>query len=96
MQVYEVKMHSLSGDVDHDVNITEIEKELLSLENPCYKEIVQRFSHLQEVYMDDDDEKELLLVHLILGANGYAKIRTSDSLQVGRSGEPVVEHTKFG
>ena len=97
MQVYEVKMHSLSGDVDLDVNITKIEKkELLSLENPRYKEIVQRFSHLKEVHMDDDDEKELLPVHLILGANDYAKIRTSESLRVGRSGEPVAEHTKFG
>ena len=96
MQVYEIKMYSLSGDVGLDVNITKIEKkELLLLENPRYKEILQRFSHLQEVHMDDD-EKELLPVHLFLGANDYAKIRTSESLRVGSSGEPVAEHTKFG
>ena len=97
MQVYEVKMHSLSDDIDLDVNLTKIEKkELLLLENPHYKEILQKFSHLRGVHMDDDDEKELLPVHLILGANDYAKIRTSESLRVGISGEPVAEHTKFG
>ena len=97
MQVYEVKIRSLSGDFDLDVNITKIEKkELLSLDNPKYKEILSKYSHLRGVEMDDDDQKDLLPIHLILGANDFAKIRTRESLRVGRSGEPVAEHTKFG
>ena len=98
MQVYEVRMQSLSGDFDLDVNVTKIEKrELLSLENPHYKDVLEKHSHLRGVRMDDDyDKKELLPIHLILGANDYAKIRTSENLRVGRSGQPVAEHTKFG
>lgn len=42
---------------------------LLSLENPRYKELVERYDHLKEVTMDDVDEKEELPVHLILGTN---------------------------
>ena len=34
--------------------------------------------------------------HLILGANEYAKIRTNENLRVGKTGEPVAEHTRFG
>ena len=97
MQVYDVKMHSLSGDFDLDVNATKIERtELLSLENPKYDEMMRNYPHLEGVHMDDDDNKELLPIHLILGANDYAKIRTSEGLRVSRSGEPVAEHTKFG
>ncbi len=91
-------MQSLSGDFDLDVNVTKIEKkELLSLENPYYKDVLEKHSHLRGVRIDDDyDKKELLPIHLILGANDCAKIRTSENLRVGRSGEPVAEHTKFG
>ena len=34
--------------------------------------------------MDDYDDKELLAVHIILGANEYAKIRTNENLRVGQ------------
>ena len=97
MQVYTIKMDSLSDDFNVEVNLTKIEKkELLFLENPHYKEIIRNHSHLRGVHMDDDDDKDLLPVHILLGANDYAKIRTSENLRVGRIGEPVAEHTKFG
>jgi hypothetical protein len=98
MQVYAIKMDYLSDDFNVEVNLTKIEKkELLFLENPHYKEIIQNHSHLRGVHMDDDDDdKDLLPVHILLGANDYANIRTSENLRVGRIGEPVAEHTKFG
>ena len=46
--------------------------------------------------MDDDDTKDLLPIHIILGANDYAKIRLNESLCVGQNGEPFAEHTRFG
>ena len=46
--------------------------------------------------MDDYDDKELLPVHIILGANEYAKIRANENLRVGQTGEPVAKHTKLG
>ena len=46
--------------------------------------------------MDDDVEKERLPLHIILGANDFAKIRTGERLRVGRRGDPVAEFTRFG
>ena len=97
MQVYDAHVESLNKDFVLDVSLTKIEKhELLQLENPRYKEILKMFPHLDGVYMDDYDEKDTLPVHLILGANEYAKIRTNENLRVGKTGEPVAEHTRFG
>ena len=45
--------------------------------------------------MDDVDEKAKLHVHLILGANEFAKIRTGERLRVGRRGDPVAEYSRF-
>jgi len=96
MQVYDVQIESLNKDFTLD-EITKIaENKLLQLENPRYKEILGKYSHLKEVDMDDYDDKDLLPVHIILGANEYAKIRTNENLRVGQTGEPVAEHTKLG
>ena len=46
--------------------------------------------------MEDSDTKAHLPVHVIIGANDLAKIRTSDRLRVGRRGDPVAERTRFG
>ena len=46
--------------------------------------------------MDDVGTKDMLPVHIIVGANDYAIIRTSENLRVGQTGEPVAEHTRFG
>ena len=59
-------------------------------------EAIEQHSHLQRIIMDDTDEKSQLLVHLILRANDFAKIRTGERLRVGRHSDPVAEHTGFG
>ena len=46
--------------------------------------------------MEDDDTKKMLPVHIILGANDFAKIRTGERLRVGRRGDPVAEFIRFG
>ena len=45
---------------------------------------------------DDEDDERVLLFHLILGANDFARIRTGERLRVGRRGDPVAEFTRFG
>ena len=45
--------------------------------------------------MDDNDDDQLP-VHVILGANDFAKIRTRERLRVGRRGDPVAKFTRFG
>ena len=50
MQVYDVRMESLTNDFTLDVDITKIEKDdLLQLENPHYKEILRKYHHLEGV-----------------------------------------------
>ena len=46
--------------------------------------------------MQDEDGKERLPVHLILGAGDYSKIKTASKPRVGSPGEPVAELTQFG
>ncbi|KAK3700050.1 hypothetical protein QZH41_004349 [Actinostola sp. cb2023] len=97
MQVYNVDLCAVAREFKLDVNITKVEKrELLTLENPHYKELIEANTHLRGVEMDDDDEKDQLPVHLIIGANDFAKIRTGERLRVGRRGDPVAEFTRFG
>ena len=81
MQGYKVSMQSLTNEFSLDVNVTKVDKrELLSLENPKYKEVLAKYPHLRGVYIDDDDDKRVLPAHLILGANDFARIRTGERL----------------
>ena len=97
MQVFDVVISSVSGDFKLDMDTTKVNKrELLVLENPFYKQIIEANPHLKGVWMDDDYTKKMLPVHMILGANDFAKIRTEERLRVGRWGDPVAEFTQFG
>jgi hypothetical protein len=40
--------------------------------------------------------KQKLPIRMILGANKYAKIRMSVQFRIGRQGEPIAEHIRFG
>ena len=46
--------------------------------------------------MDDEDTKQELTIHVILGASEYAELKTSTVLRVGKPGEPVAELISFG
>ena len=97
MQTFNVLIESVSSDFQLEVNVTKVEKrELIILGNPGYPKLLEGHSHLRGVVMDDVDEKDNLPVHIILGANDFAKIRTSEKLRVGRRGDPVAEFTRFG
>ena len=97
LKSYDIDIDSVNGDFSLHATVTGIEKpELLTLDNPNYNEVIEQHSHLQGVCMDDTDEKALLPVHIILGANDFAKIRTGERLCVGSHGDPVAEHTSFG
>ena len=94
MQEYKVSMQSVTDEFSLDVNVTKVDKrELLSLENPKNKEVLAKYPYL---YIDDDDDKRALPVHLMLGANDFARIRTGERLRVGCRGDPVAEFTRFG
>lgn len=54
LQENSVKMNSVTGDFTLDVNVTKVDKrELLSLENPKYKEALSEHPHLTGVQLND-------------------------------------------
>ena len=94
---YDLCLEAVQGDFKLNARVTKINKrELLSLDNPHNAKKIKDYPHLRDIKLDDVPIKKKLPVHLILGANEYAKIRTRAQLRVGRQGEPLAEHTRFG
>lgn len=79
------------------VEVTKVDKgELVLLNNPNYPNLIQQYQHLKNVAMDDNDTKEKLPVHLILGASEYTRLKTNTAPKIGKPGEPVAELTRCG
>ena len=74
-QNYACVMRSVIGDFTLNVYVTKIEKrELLTLDNPRYSDLLNNHLHLRGVTMEDSDTKARLPMHVIIGANDFAKI----------------------
>ncbi|CAB4021652.1 Hypothetical predicted protein, partial [Paramuricea clavata] len=87
---------AVKGDFTLNVRATMIKRrELLLLDNPHNEKRIEAHQHLRDIELEDHPTKERLPVHVILGANEYAKIRTSQ-VRIGRQGEPVAELTRYG
>ena len=84
------------------VDIHKVDKEiLLTVPNSEYKTLLQSYSQLKGVFIDDvddddDDTKAELPVHIVLGASNFSKIKTNMPARTGKTGEAVAELTKFG
>lgn len=96
-ETYNTQVSDTKGNNAISLRVTRVDRaELLSVENPNYKEMISKYRHLEGVSMEDTDTKSLLPVHVILGASDYAKIKTRESQRTGAIGEPVAEYTLFG
>ena len=63
ISVYNLTIDSIEGKFHLETEVTKVDRgELLTLNNPRYKEIIAKFPHLKEVKMDDVDEKPQLPV----------------------------------
>ena len=97
INIYGLQIRSLHGKFSLEAEVNKFDrKELLTLKNPKCTEMVEQFSHLRGVTTEDDDEKPMLPIYLILGTNEYAKIKTGTRPRIGRPGEPVAEYTGLG
>ena len=77
VEVYSFEVSNTQGTFNLRVDVTKVEKrELPSLPNPKYKEIISKFEHLKGVVIEDTDEKEELPVHMIIGTSEFSKIKT--------------------
>lgn len=73
--VHSVTIGSLDGKFRLETEVTRVDRStLLSLDNPGYAEILEKYPYLDGVYMDDRDKKPELPVHSNLGASDHAKI----------------------
>ena len=92
---YEIKNEKETFSIKMDVSKVD-RRELLTIPNPRYKEIIRSYPHLQGVVIHDTDEKAELPIHMIIGASDFAKIKTPSKPRVGKPGEPVAELTSLG
>ena len=96
INIYGLQIRSLDGKFSPQAEVNKVDhKELLTLENPKCTEMVEQFSYLRGVTIQDDSEKPILPIHLILGPNEYAKIKTGTRPRIGHRGEPVAEYMRL-
>ena len=85
-----MEISSLKGNFLLETDVTKVnKKQLLSLENLYYQQVLERYDHLKGVKMDDMDTKDSLPVHLILGVCDYTKIKTETAPLMGAANEPI-------
>ena len=77
VEVYNLSVSDTQGKFSISVSAAKVDRrDLLSVGNPNYPDLISRYQHLQGVCMEDTDTKPCLPVHLILGAAEYSKIKT--------------------
>lgn len=97
IEIHEVVIKNLSSEFELRTEVTKVNRGvLLNLENPGYKDMVTRYHPLKGVVMDNVDLKRELPVHLILGTNENAQVKTETTPKIGKPGEPTAELTRLG
>lgn len=75
LEVYDLELRSVNHQFSLSVKATKVNKtELLSIENPNYRTLIEKHPHLKGVNVYDDDTKASLPVHVVLGSGEYARI----------------------
>ena len=88
METYAVKISDTQERFTLPLCATKIEqRELLSLKNFNYPEMLKRNLHLKGLQMEETDSKKILPIHVILGANEYTKLKMAGYQRVGEIGE---------
>ena len=72
VKVHEVEVSNFKGNFKMTSEVNKVNKpQLISVSNPCYQDMIQEFSHLKGLNMDDTDNKANLPIHIILGTSEY-------------------------
>ena len=93
VEVFDVKISDTEGNFSMETKVNKVEKPcLLELPNPHYDNLIKKYSHISGVKMVDNDKKDKLPIHVVLGACDYARIKTKCAQRVGTPpGDPVAE-----
>ena len=68
----------------------------MSLENPKYEAVVNKYKHLCDFRLNDMDNKSELPVHLVHRTSEYSRVKTATKPRIGSPGELVAEYTLLG
>ena len=97
IQVYNLKITNLEEDFKMCADVSKVDKDVqLSLDDPKYEAMVNKYRHLSDLRLHDMDNKSELPVHLVLGTSEYSRINTATKPRIGNPGEPVAEYTLLG
>ena len=97
VNIYEATVSATVGKFTLPIELSEVDKPtLLNLPNPRLKQLVEKFSHLEGVDVNDDSTKEELPIHVVLGTGECTKIKTPTAPRVGEVGQPTADFTKLG
>ena len=89
LQSYKVKISSIDGKFEMTTHINKVDKSvLLTIPNPKYEELINKYYHLQRLVKDDNDKNSKLLIHVILGSSEHSGIKTATKPQAGQPSEP--------
>ena len=88
--VYSEEIRGSDYEFKFQTEINKLEKSLLlELPNPEFKNSQNSYQHLKDIKINDHDKKRQLPVHVILGMNDYARIKTQEIPKPELRGEPV-------
>jgi hypothetical protein len=97
LEIFNVNISNTEGNFNMETKLIKVEKPcLMELPNPHYDSPIKKYPHLGGVKMIDDDQKDQLPIHVVLGACDYARIKTKYAQRVGSPGDPVAEKKSFG
>ena len=98
VEIFDVTIQNTEGNnFELKTQLNKVEKDtLLYLPNPNYLEIISHFPHPNDIKLNDAAKKKELPVHVILGVDGYAKIKMQERHRTGQPGDSIAELTRFG
>ena len=86
IELQNLTISNQEGSFRLNLNIQEVEKDILpTVPNPEYKTLFPSYSHLRGVFIDDDDTKAELPVHIALGASDFSKLKNNMPARIGKS-----------
>jgi len=97
LEVYDLELQSVNHQYSLSVKAAKVNKtELLSIDYSNYRALIEKYSHLKGVHVNDDYTKASFPVHVVLGSGEYARIKTETKPKIVQENDPIVELTKFG
>ena len=97
LEIYDVEISELSEKLKINSAVYKEEKNtLLSLLNPKYKAIIDKYKRSASMKMNDNATKPELPINMMLGASNYARIKVPEMPRVGSPGKPAAELSRFG